>query len=187
MGDVVNCLGSGANFDCTLTYKVQEEAAGIAQALSLASGFAGGEKICVALGDNIFEYSIAPYVKKFETQTQGARVLLKEVRDAERFGVAALDECHVVEIEEKPAFPKSKYAVVGLYFYDHQVFDIIRALKPSLRGEYEITDVNKEYISLKQLEYDFCVGRWTDAGTIESLYEANKILIRNKNQILHHV
>ncbi|MBA2654137.1 MAG: NTP transferase domain-containing protein [Gammaproteobacteria bacterium] len=186
MGDVVNCLGSGAMFDCSLTYKVQEEASGIAHALALAKGFANGDKICVALGDNIFEYSIVPYVKRFSEQKEGARVLLKEVGDPERYGVAALDECQVIDIEEKPSMPKSKYAVVGLYFYDDQVFDIIESTKPSIRGEYEITSVNNYYISKRQLEYDICVGRWTDAGTIESLLEANKILIRNKNQIIAH-
>jgi glucose-1-phosphate thymidylyltransferase len=186
MGDVVNCLGSGAILNCTLTYKVQEEAMGIAHALFLARGFANGDKICVALADNIFEYSIAPYVQRFVQQKQGARVLLKEVGDPERYGVAALDECQVIEIEEKPAFPKSKLAVIGLYFYDHQVFDIIDKITPSARGEYEITAVNNRYIAMRQLEYDICVGRWTDAGTIESLLEANKILIRNRNRIIAH-
>lgn len=186
MGDVVNCLGSGIQFDCSLTYKVQEEASGIAHALSLARGFANGDKICVALGDNIFEYSIEPYVQRFYQQKQGARVLLKEVGAPQRYGVAALDECQVIEIEEKPTEPKSKYAVIGLYFYDEQVFDIIDLITPSARGEYEITSVNNHYIAMQQLEYDLCVGRWTDAGTIDSLLEANKILIRNKNRIMAH-
>lgn len=186
MGDVVNCLGSGADFGCSLTYKVQDEAGGIAQALSLAEGFASNGKICVALADNIFEYSIVNYADNFRTQSQGARVLLKNVNDPERYGVAALDEKQVIEIQEKPTLPKSSFAVVGLYFYDNQVFDIIRNIKPSERNELEITSVNNAYIERGQLEYDFCEGRWTDAGTIESLFEANKILIRNRNKILQH-
>ena len=186
MGDVVNCLGSGAEFGCSLTYKVQETAGGIAHALALAEGFTNNDKICVALGDNIFEYSIAPYVKKFEQQAKGARVLLKEVGDPERYGVAALDEHQVIEIQEKPKTPKSSYAVVGLYFYDHQVFDIIKTIQPSARGELEITCVNNAYIQRGQLNYDICHGRWTDAGTLDSLAEANKILFSNNNQLLTH-
>lgn len=186
MGDVVNCLGSGMAFQVSLTYKVQDEAGGIAHALALAEGFANNSKICVALGDNIFEYSIGPYALRYREQEKGARVLLKEVGDPERFGVAALDEKQVIEIQEKPSNPKSSYAVVGLYFYDAQVFDIIRKIKPSTRGELEITSVNNEYIRQEQLEYDFCKGRWTDAGTLESLFEANKVLIRNNNKILAH-
>jgi glucose-1-phosphate thymidylyltransferase len=186
MGDVVNCLGGGADFGCSLTYKVQETAGGIAHALALAEDFTNGQKICVALGDNIFEYSIAPYVRKFREQTAGARVLLKEVGDPERYGVAALDEKQVVEIQEKPAIPKSFYAVIGLYFYDYQVFDIIRDIQPSARGELEITSVNNAYIQRSQLEYDFCHGRWTDAGTLDSLAEANNILFTNNNQLLAH-
>jgi glucose-1-phosphate thymidylyltransferase len=184
MGDVVNCLGSGEVFGCELTYRVQETAGGIAHALAMAESFAGKDKICVALGDNIFEYSIAPFVKHFDAQTKGARVLLKEVGDPERFGVAALDECQVIEIQEKPVNPKSSYAVVGLYFYDSQVFDIIRGIEPSARGELEITSVNNAYIERGQLEYDICEGRWTDAGTLDSLAEANKILFENNNKLL---
>lgn len=184
MGDVVNCLGSGLEFNCSLTYRVQEEAGGIAQALSLAEGFANKQKICVALGDNIFEYSIAAYVKRFGQQKKGARVLLKEVGDPERYGVAALDEKQVVDIQEKPRRPKSSYAVVGLYFYDENVFDIIRGVKPSTRGELEITAVNTAYIMRGELEYDFCIGRWTDAGTLDSLIEANNILSSTQNKLL---
>jgi glucose-1-phosphate thymidylyltransferase len=184
MGDVVNCLGSGAELGCSLTYRVQETARGIAHALALAEAFANQEKICVALGDNIFEYSIAPYVQRFEQQPLGARVLLKEVGDPCRYGIAALDEHQVIEIQEKPSIPKSSYAVVGLYFYDAQVFDIIRHIQPSARGEYEITCVNNAYIQRKQLAYDFCEGRWTDAGTFDSFIEANNILHSNNNKLL---
>jgi glucose-1-phosphate thymidylyltransferase len=140
----------------------------------------------VLLGDNVFEYSIAPYARRFLEQASGARVLLKEVGDPERYGVAALDEHHVIEIEEKPANPRSSLAVVGLYFYDHEVFDMIRGIKPSPRGELEITAVNNEYIARKQLEYDVCKGHWTDAGTFESYLEANKLLSATQNRILSH-
>ena len=134
MGDVVRCLGSGEEFGCIISYKVQEKVGGIAHALALAEDFIVAEKICVILGDNVFEYSIAPYADNFQKQDKGARVLLKKVGDPERFGVAALDEHQVLEIQEKPSNPKSSYAVIGLYFYDDQIFDIIRSIKPSARG-----------------------------------------------------
>ena len=183
MGEVVNCLGSGADFDCTLTYKVQESAAGIADALRLAEGFAQGNRVCVFLGDNIFQSSIAPHVKDFAKQAKGARVLLKKVSDPERYGVAAMDEQHILDIEEKPAKPKSAYAVLGLYFFDDQVFDIIRGIKPSARGEYEITAVNNAYIAKRELQYDIYDGQWTDAGTFESLMEANRLLSETQNAV----
>lgn len=186
MGDVVNCLGSGKDFGVSLTYRVQESASGIADALLLAEEFAGGGKICAMLGDNIFEYSIAPYAMHFRNQKKGARVLIKEVGDPERYGVAALDEKQVIEIEEKPKNPKSSFAVVGLYFYDHQVFDLIRQCHPSARGELEITSVNNLYIERGELEYDICKGQWTDAGTFESLTQANQLLLANHNEILNH-
>ena len=184
MGDVVRCLGSGRSFGCHLTYRVQEEAGGIAHALALAEGFARGEKSCVFLGDNVFEYSITPYVRAFEAQGGGARVVLKEVGDPERYGVAAMDEKHILEIGEKPSHPKSSHAVVGLYLYDEQVFEIIRGITPSERGELEITSVNNVYIQRQQLQYDVCRGRWMDAGTFESLQEASRILAGNHNRIL---
>ncbi|MCA9489586.1 MAG: NTP transferase domain-containing protein [Myxococcales bacterium] len=186
MGDVVRCLGSGHKFGAAFTYRVQEEAGGIAQALALAEGFAGDDRVVVLLGDNVFEYAIAPYVHGFSGQAEGARVLLKEVGDPERYGVAALDEQQVVDIEEKPSNPKSAFAVVGLYMYDAQVWDIIRSIEPSARGELEITSVNNAYIARNQLQYDVCVGRWTDAGTFPSLTEANTILSANENRILAH-
>jgi glucose-1-phosphate thymidylyltransferase len=186
MGDVVRCLGSGQEFGCSLSYKVQESAGGIAHALALAESFTAGQPCCVLLGDNIYEYSIAPYVQHFREQAEGARVLLKEVGDPERYGVAALDEHQVIEIEEKPRNPKSHYAVVGLYLYDSRVFDIIRGFEPSPRGELEITSVNNAYITLGQLRYDVCRGHWTDAGTFDSLLEANRILTATGNRILTH-
>ena len=184
MGSVVNSLGSGKRFGCELTYRVQEEAGGIAHALALARQFAAGDKIVVILGDNIFEYSIAPYVEEFRKQDQGGRVLLKEVGDPDRFGIAAMDEMQILQIEEKPSQPKSNHAVVGCYMYDSRVFDIIDHVAPSARGELEITSVNNEYIARGQLQYSFVRGCWTDAGTFESLNEANALLMNNGNNIL---
>jgi len=184
MGDVVNLLGSGRDFGCEFTYRVQEQSLGIAHALALAENFAARERVAVLLGDNIFERTIKSYVERFKQQEKGARVLLKSVNDPERFGIAALDEYHVLSIEEKPSQPKSNYAVVGAYFYDSQLFDIIRRISLSERGEYEITSVNNEYIRLEQLEYDTVQGGWTDAGTFESWAEANEMLLRNDNLIL---
>jgi glucose-1-phosphate thymidylyltransferase len=184
MGAVVNSLGSGQRFHCDFTYRVQEEAGGIAHALSLARDFSSGEPIVVLLGDNIFEFSITPHVEAFREQRRGARVLLKEVGDPERFGVAALDEQFIVEIEEKPSAPRSNHAVVGCYMYDEQVFDMIDQIEPSDRGELEVTAVNNLYIRNKQLQYSFVHGRWTDAGTFESLNEANSMLLSNHNRIL---
>ena len=179
-GDFVNALGSGKDFGCDFTYRVQEEAKGIAHALALAEGFAANGRIAVLLGDNIFESSIEQVVSDFHAQQAGARVLLKKVEDPERYGVATLNGDRIVKIEEKPNQPKSDYAVVGLYFYDSSVFDIIRTIEPSSRGEYEITDVNNVYISRAQLGHSFIEGRWVDAGTFDSLAEAHQILLNRK-------
>jgi glucose-1-phosphate thymidylyltransferase len=176
MGDVVNLLGSGREFGCRFTYKVQDEAGGIAQALGLAENFAGDDLICVILGDNIFEDAIGPWVKAFKAQGRGARLLLKEVPDPQRYGVAEIEGSRVVRIVEKPKKPKSDLAVVGVYFYDAQVFDIIRTLKPSARGELEITDVNNHYLAAGQLQWEKMRGVWTDAGTFESLAAANELM-----------
>lgn len=184
MGDIVNSLGSGKRFGCEFTYRVQEEAMGIAHALGLAEQFADGKRIVVLLADNIFEYSIASHVHDFEEQPAGARVILNVMNDPGRFGVAALDEQHVIEIEEKPSKPKSNYVVVGCYMYDNQVFDMIRRIKPSERGELEITSVNNLYIKQDQLHYSFVKGRWMDAGTFDSLHEANQLMLKNENRIL---
>lgn len=183
MGEVVNLLGSGTEFGCSFTYKVQEEAGGIAQALALAEDFARGSKIVVILGDNIATTSIKPYVGNFLKQKIGARILLKKVGDPERYGVAAIDEQKVIQIEEKPSAPKSDHAVIGYYMYDNQVFDFIKQISPSKRGELEISSVNNIYIERNQLKYDFLEGFWTDAGTYESLNYANQILLKNNNQI----
>ena len=183
MGDVVRCLGSGQRLGVGFTYRVQETPGGIAHALALAENFVGNDRVVVVLGDNVFEVSIKPYVDRFRDQASGARVLLKEVGDPERYGVAALDEKQVVDIEEKPENPKSRFAVVGLYMYDRQVWDIIRGIRPSARGELEITAVNNAYVERRQLEYDVCVGKWTDAGTFPSLAEAHAILSANENRV----
>jgi glucose-1-phosphate thymidylyltransferase len=135
------------------------------------------------LGDNVFENSIAPYAANFEQQKVGARVVVKEVGEPERYGVAAMDERQILDIEEKPKNPKSHFAVVGLYFYDNQVWDIIRGIKPSPRGEMEITSVNNAYIERSQLMFDICSGRWTDAGTFDSWMEASKLMFENNNEI----
>jgi glucose-1-phosphate thymidylyltransferase len=163
---------------------VQEEAGGIAHALALGRKFAADDKIIVLLGDNIFEHSIKRHINDFREQTVGARVLLKEVGDPERFGVAALDERCILSIEEKPKQPKSNHAVVGCYMYDNQVWGMIENTTPSARGELEITAVNNLYIQQEQLMYGFVEGRWTDAGTFESLNEANSLMLSNNNLIL---
>ncbi len=186
MGEIVRILGSGSKFECEFTYKVQENALGIANALLLAENFANGDKITVILGDNICTKSIRPYVDNFKQQAKGAKVLLRKVVNPERYGIAALDELKIIKIEEKPKKPKSDYAVIGIYMYDNKVFDIIRKIKPSARNEYEITSVNNTYIMLGQLAYDVLDGDWTDAGTFESLYEANELLFKCQNQILNH-
>ena len=178
MGDVVNLLGSGKDFSCRFTYKVQDQAGGIAQALALAGGFAKNCGLVAILGDNIFKASLKPYLQKFSNQKKGARVLLKEVENPQRFGVAEISNNKVLSIVEKPKRPKTNYAVTGIYFYDNTVFDIIKTLKPSGRGELEITDVNNAYISRNQLEYDILAGWWTDAGTFESLNTANELVVK---------
>jgi glucose-1-phosphate thymidylyltransferase len=176
MGDVVNLLGSGKDFGCRFTYKVQEEAGGIAQALLLAENFAGRRPVCVLLGDNVFEAPITTSVAAFMQQEKGARVLLKRVSDPGRYGVVEVDGSRILGIEEKPAKPRSDLAVTGIYFYDGGVYDVIRTLKPSARGELEITDVNNVYLRRGELRYDVLEGWWTDAGTFDSLLLANELV-----------
>jgi len=178
MGDVVGLLGSGREFGCRFTYKVQDEAGGIAQALGLAENFASGQPLAVILGDNIFQANLKSYAEQFLNQRAGARLLLKQVVDPHRFGVAEIANGKVLGIEEKPARPKSDYAIIGVYFYDATVFEIIRTLKPSGRGELEVTDVNNAYIRKGQLSYDVLEGWWTDAGTFDSLVRANELIVR---------
>ncbi|GGG19307.1 sugar phosphate nucleotidyltransferase [Paenibacillus aceti] len=175
MGDVVNLLGSGSDMGVCFTYKVQDEAGGIAQALDLAEQFVGDDQMVVILGDNVFEDDISPYVNNFKEQKNGAKILIQEVKDPKRFGVPELDGDRIVSIEEKPSQPKSNYAVTGIYMFDHKVFDIVKTLKPSDRGELEITDVNNAYINRNELTYDILNGWWTDAGTHASLARANEL------------
>lgn len=176
VGAVVGLLGSGKDFDCQFTYRVQDEAGGIAQALALAENFIGDSSMTVLLGDNIFQDSIEPFVSNFANQGQGARIFLKQVEHPNRFGVPTLDGNKVSAITEKPSQPASNYAVTGIYMYDSKVFDIIKTLKPSGRGELEITDVNNAYIESGELRYDILNGWWTDAGTFDSLYQANVLV-----------
>ena len=178
MGDVVRCLGSGKDFGCRFTYKVQDEAGGIAQALGLAENFVGGDSVCVILGDNIFQDDLTGDVEAFRKQGQGARILLKPVQDPQRYGVAELNGDKVIGIEEKPKEPKSNLSVTGIYFYDGTVFDIIRTVKPSGRGEMEITDVNNAYIQRGQMTFGTFQGWWTDAGTFPSLAVANDLALK---------
>lgn len=175
MGSVVNLLGSGSELGVSFTYKVQDEAGGIAQALGLAENFVGKDQMIVILGDNVFQDDVTPYVDNFRQQARGAKILLQEVGDPKRFGVAELEGDKIISIEEKPQHPKSSYAVTGIYMYDHTVFNIIKTLKPSGRGELEITDVNNAYIKRGELTYDILQGWWTDAGTHASWAKANEL------------
>ena len=180
MGDVVGLLGSGKDFGCRFTYKVQDEAGGIAQALGLAENFAGKDSVCVILGDNIFQDSLESDAQAFRAQGRGARILLKPVQDPQRFGVAEVQGDKVLGVEEKPKSPKSDLAVTGIYFYDAAVFDIIRTVKPSGRGEMEITDVNNAYIARGELSFGTFKGWWSDAGTFPSLAHANELALREE-------
>lgn len=170
-GHFMNLLGSGKEFNINLTYKVQDEAGGIAQALGLAENFAAGDSIAVILGDNIFEevFDISDF-------TQGAKIFLKQVPDAFRFGVAEINEDRIIDIEEKPKYPKTNLAVTGLYIYDSDVFEIIKTLKPSGRGELEITDVNNNYINKGKMKYQVVNGFWSDAGTFSSLMRSSRFI-----------
>lgn len=176
-GDFLRLLGNGKDFGLErLHYAYQEGEGGIAAALSLAEHFAEGDRICVVLGDNLIEGSIAGAARRFARQSDGARVILKEVPDAERFGVAEVAGGKVLSIVEKPKRPKSRYAVTGIYFYDRQVFDVVRTLEPSGRGELEITDVNTWYLRRGQLSCEILDGWWTDAGTLASLHRAGNLV-----------
>ncbi|TRZ89935.1 MAG: spore coat protein [Methanosarcinales archaeon] len=174
-GHFLELLGSGVDFGVHLTFEIQEKAGGIAEALGLARDFADNGPVTVILGDNIFQDNVSMSVETFK---HGARIFLKEVPDARRFGVAQIKGKSIISIEEKPAAPKSNLAVTGLYIYDSKVFEIIRTLKPSGRGELEITDVNNEYIRLDDMDFSQLKGYWSDAGTFESLFRASE-LVRN--------
>jgi len=180
-GDFLRLLRNGKDFGLNqLHFAYQEGEGGIADALRLAESFVDGDKTCVILGDNIIEGNVRETKKNFEKQESGAKVLLKEVPDPERFGVPTLENGRIMKIDEKPKAPASPYAVVGIYFYDQTVFDRIRTLKPSGRKEYEITDVNNSYLAEGKLTAEILDGWWTDAGTFESLWRASN-LVREKS------
>jgi glucose-1-phosphate thymidylyltransferase len=182
-GDFLRLLANGKEFGLKhINYTYQEGEGGIAEALALTEHFADGEKICVILGDNLIEGSIAHAIREFERQEKGAKILLKEVEDAERFGVAEINGNRIIGIEEKPPRPKSKYAVTGIYMYDGTVFDKTRTLKPSARGELEITDVNNAYICEGTMTFDYLEGWWTDAGTFESLHRAANLVYETRQK-----
>jgi glucose-1-phosphate thymidylyltransferase len=176
MGDFVELLGSGREYQCSLTYRVQDEAGGIAQALGLAELFSQGARTLVILGDNIFLDSLHEFVTAAAQRPDHAWVMLKQVGDPHRYGVAELRGDRVVGIEEKPKEPKSDYAVAGIYLYPADVFSVIKTLRPSARGELEITDVNRHYLEQDRLSYRILQGYWTDAGTLESLATANQLV-----------
>lgn len=176
-GEFLRLLGNGKAFGLKhLNYTYQEGEGGIAEALSLVEHFAAGDPVCVVLGDNIIEGNIGAAVRAYRHQGGGAKIILKKVSDPERFGVPELDGPQVVRIEEKPKVPRSDYAVIGIYMYDGEVYDIIRTLKPSGRGELEITDVNNAYIARGEMTWEELQGWWTDAGTFESLLRASNLV-----------
>ncbi len=185
-GDFLRLLGNGKEFGLKhLHYTYQEGEGGIAEALALAEDFADNEPMAVMLGDNIIEEDIKQILHDFHKQGRGSKILLKEVEKPERFGVAEINNERIIHIQEKPKKPKSCYVVTGVYMYDSSVFDIIRELKPSERGELEITDVNNTYIQRGEMTFHILTGWWTDAGTFESLFRANCLIaekVRNKVQ-----
>jgi glucose-1-phosphate thymidylyltransferase len=178
-GHFLELLGSGIEFGVQLTYEIQEKAGGIAEALGLAESWADEDPVAVILGDNIFQDSIQSDVISFQN---GAKIFLKEVPDAQRFGVAEIGGDRVISIEEKPKNPKSRYAVTGLYLYDPDVFSVIRTLKPSGRGELEITDVNNAYIERGEMQFSLLKGFWSDAGTFDSLLRAGLLVQQQRSQ-----
>ncbi|HIE04725.1 MAG TPA: spore coat protein [Candidatus Latescibacteria bacterium] len=179
-GDFLRLLGNGKEFGLRrLHYTYQERPGGIADALSLAEDFADGDRIVLILGDNIIEGNIRKAVEDFRRQERGAKVLLKEVENPQSYGVAEIRGGRIVRVEEKPKHPKTNYAVIGIYMYDNRVFDIIRTLKPSARGELEITDVNNRYIQWGEMTYDFLEGWWADAGeSIDYYLKANNLVAK---------
>ena len=176
-GDFLRLLGNGKEFGLKhINYTYQEGEGGIAEALSLAEHFADKDPICVILGDNIIQGSIRPFVDDYQRQRSGGKIILKEVPDPERFGVPVFQDGKIIRIDEKPKNPQSSYAVIGIYMYDNYVFDIIKGLKPSERGELEITDVNNAYLQKGTMTYNVLSGWWTDAGTFDSLVRATNLV-----------
>jgi len=179
-GDFLKLLGNGKDFGLKhVNYTYQEGEGGIADALSLVEHFADDEPVCVVLGDNIIERNIRKAADEYRAQGRGAKIMLKRVHDPERFGVPELDGDRVLRIDEKPAEPKSDFAVIGVYFYDNSVFEVIRGLEPSARGELEITDVNNHYINRGEMTWNELEGWWTDAGTFESLLRASNLVAQS--------
>jgi glucose-1-phosphate thymidylyltransferase len=180
-GDFLNFLGSGNSFHARFTYEIQDKPAGLAQGLALAETFVGGDSCMMILGDNIFDHDFSHDIKTF---TSGAKIYVKAVSDVQRFGVVELDDRnHVVSIEEKPNKPKTNLAQTGAYMYDEHVFDLVRQLKPSMRGELEITDLNNLYLQKGTLTASEITGEWIDAGTFESLFRAAEL---RRQHILKH-
>lgn len=181
---IVNYLGSGKDFDCEITYKIQDKPLGIAHALYMCKDFCGKDKSVTILGDNIFENlnDVVPEIKKFQNSKENYHLFIKQTHHPERFGVPEIVDGVIVDVVEKPKNPPSNYAVTGLYLYDHHVFDIIKNLTPSKRGEYEITDVVKQYINNFEGNYTIIENGWTDAGTFESYEEANNMMRTSKEK-----
>lgn len=176
-GSFLELLGGGSEFDMHLSYEVQEEAGGIAQALALTKNFVGDDKVFVLLGDNVIEDDLSEAVKDFESGDAGAKIFLKEVKNPQSYGIAELEGSEIVSLEEKPADPKSNLAVIGAYMYEAGVFDVVRELKPSARGELEITDVNSYYLEQGRLESEVLKGFWGDCGeSFDSLVEATELV-----------
>lgn len=182
-GHFLELLGSGKDFGARISYALQEKAGGIAEALSLCEDFADNEKVAVILGDNIYFDNFESEVRRFESVERGARVFLKKVDDPYRFGVPEIAGDKIINIEEKPADPKSPYAVTGFYLYDNRVWDVIKKLKPSGRGELEITDVNNFYVADGTMKFSVVPGWWTDAGTFSSLLHANVLVSKDKPEL----
>ncbi len=186
-GDFLKLLGNGREFGLRhMDYTYQEGEGGIAEALGLAEHYADGEPLCVILGDNLFQDSLAPFIREYGERGRGGMILLKEVEDAHRFGVVEFDGDRLLRIVEKPPEPPTNLAVTGCYFFDEGVFEIVNGLEPSARGELEITDVNNAYIAAGEMEYRMLEGWWTDAGTIPSLYRAAQLVAEDRrNPVLN--
>lgn len=184
-GHFLELLKSGKDFGAKFSYGVQEEAGGIAQALGLCEDFSGKEKIMVILGDNFIEDNLKQAVDDFENMEEGAKIFLKEVPNPRAFGVAEIQDDKIINIEEKPAQPKSNFAVVGIYMFDNKVWDVIKTLKPSGRGELEITDVNNYYVKRQEMRFEVLKGWWSDCGeSFNSLLEASLLVQKKADQHL---
>lgn len=178
INNIKSLLQDEKEFDADFTYQIQEESIGTANALLLGEKFAANQKLLIIYGDNITTASLAAHVKEFIKQEKGALIILKKVKDPQRFGIATIKDDQIIEIEEKPENPKSDLAITGYLMYNPDVFDIAKSLKLSIRGEYEMTDIYKEYMKRGELKYKILDGEWVDAGTFESLVEATQLLLK---------